>query len=196
MPDNTVLLADDQTTWHRYPDELIADHRLIDTIIQIQQQLQAGPLADAPDLNPLLPIQVRAMRRIESWRVLLLLTPWLFGRLFFPDQAPQLKITPDWFAAIQAYRDHQLLGPACQFQLFNQPQRAHLAIHPQLGHYLLQPLCLDMQTYQSPEDIFGRWNEVIKVRDHTMQQTQRQCLLQRDISRREFVTFQQTRSSS
>ncbi|WP_420825161.1 hypothetical protein [Thiospirillum jenense] len=61
----------------------------------------------------------------------------------------------------------------------------HLNYHVKLGHYLLQPLCLRMEDYTDANAVFNEWGAVIQIRDTNLAQTQRDCPLQREISRRE-----------
>jgi hypothetical protein len=78
-----------------------------------------------------------------------------------------------------------VLGPRLAFDLLGQPQQAHINYHPRLGHYLIQPICLDMQPYLAPAVVFEAWNQVIRIRDENMERARRDCPLQREVSRRE-----------
>jgi hypothetical protein len=73
-------------------------------------------------------------------------------------------------------------------RLLSQDQLAHLNYHPALGHYLLQPLCLDMEPYVEGDEVFRAWSEVIRIRDANMEQARRDCPLQKEISRRELFS--------
>ena len=125
------------------------------------------------------------MRRIDTWRVLLLLTPWMLARLLFPDAPPRLAVPPGWSARERRDAPYLVLGPSLSFDLLRQPQQAHLNYHPRLGHYLLQPICLDLAPYENADAIFTALNQVIRIRDENMEQARRDCPLQKEISRRE-----------
>jgi hypothetical protein len=69
--------------------------------------------------------------------------------------------------------------------ILGQSQQAHLNYHPLLGHYLLQPIALNMEPYASPEAVFEEWNQVIRTRDENMEKHRRDCPWQKEVSRRE-----------
>ena len=167
------------------PTGLAEDHALVDAVLAVHADILNGPLAGDPLLNPVLAIESRALRRIENWRVLLLLTPWVLARLLFPDQPPGLALPPDWSAADRTGADYLVLGPQLRFTLLGQVQQAHLSFAPRLGHYLLQPICLDLSVYRNAESVFADWGQVIHTRDENLQQTKRDCPMQQEISRRE-----------
>lgn len=171
--------------WQTCPAGLVDDEALTAAVLDVHQAILRGQMSADPMVNLNLPIQQRAFRRIESWRVLLLLTPWMLSRLLFPDTPPSLKIPPDWSAAERQDADYLLLGPHIGFELLGQPQQAHLNFHPRLGHYLLQPICLNMETYADAASVFEEWNQVIRTRDENMEKAKRDCPLQKEVSRRE-----------
>ncbi|WP_238787434.1 [NiFe]-hydrogenase assembly chaperone HybE [Thiospirillum jenense] len=82
------------SAWQRYPDALHDDQTLIDTVLAVHTALLSHALAHDPLLNLTLPIEQRALRRIEDWRLLLLLTPWMLSRLLFPDHPPSTHYLP------------------------------------------------------------------------------------------------------
>ncbi len=175
-----------EATWQGLPAALAEDAALTAAVLRIQAEILAGPLARESMINRRLAIQQRALRRIEDWRVLLVLTPWMLSRLLFPDAPPALAVPPGWSADERAEADFLLLGPRLRFDLLGQPQQGHLAYHTGLGHYLLQPICLDMQPYADAEAVFAQWNQVIRTRDDNMEKAKRDCPLQQEVSRREF----------
>ena len=136
-------------------------------------------------VNMNLPIQQRAFRRIEGWRALLLLTPWMLARLLFPDDTPPLEIPGGWSADERQGVDYLVLGPRLDFMQLGQPQQAQLNSDPALGHYLVQPICLDLAPYRDAAAVFEAWNQVIRTRDENMEKARRDCPLQKEISRRE-----------
>lgn len=171
--------------WQTLSSELAEDEALGRTVLEVHRDILSEQLAGDPMLNLALPVEIRALRRIEAWRVLLLLTPWMLARLLFSDETPELQIPPGWSADERRDADYIILGPKQGFDLLGQPQQAHLNYHPQLGHYLLQPICLDMGPYANAGDVFGAWNQVISIRDENMEKARRDCPLQKEISRRE-----------
>jgi len=171
--------------WQSCRSELADDEDLARVVLEVHQAILNEQLACDPMLNQTLPIQLRALRRIEGWRVLLLLTPWMLARLLFPDDPPDLTIPPGWTADARKKTDYLVLGPRQGFDLLGQPQSGHLNYHPRLGHYLLQPICLDMKPYSDADAVFEAWNQVIHTRDENMENARRDCPLQNEISRRE-----------
>ena len=171
--------------WCLCPEDLADDQSLSEAVVAVHERLFRETLAGDPMLNLALPIEVRAQRRVEDWRALLLLTPWMLARLLFPDRSPPLALPEGWSAAERAEAEYLVLGPRLRFELFGQSQQAHLGYHHRLGHYLLQPLCLNMEPYRDADAVFERWSEVIRVRDENMEAARRDCPMQKEISRRE-----------
>jgi hypothetical protein len=171
--------------WQCSSPELADDDALGRSVLEAHLEILEGHLLGDPMLNTGLPLQVRAMRRIDTWRVLLLLTPWMLARLLFPDRPLESDLPPGWSADERHDADYLVLGPNLRFDLLGQPQQAHLNFHPRLGHYLLQPICLDMKPYRNADAVFEAWNQVIHIRDENMEKARRDCPLQKEISRRE-----------
>lgn len=138
------------------------------------------------DGNPALPVQVHALRRVEDWWVFLLLTPWMLSRLFLPWRPPALSMPSAWSAASRREQPYVVIGPALDLRLSSGAQRAHLNYDALLGHYLIQPLVQAMEAYESAQQVFSAWNEVIATRDRVMAEQQRDCPWQREVSRREW----------
>jgi len=173
--------------WAPTPAGLAADASLRAAVVGAHRGILQRSLAGDPMLNPGLDIEVRAMRRIEGWRAMLLLTPWMLARLLFPDAPPPLAIPAGWSQDEREGADYQVLGPRIAFELLGQPQQAHLSYQPGLGHYLLQPICLNMAPYPDADTVFAAWGEVIRTRDENMERARRDCPLQREVSRRELL---------
>jgi len=171
--------------WTPLPPELTDPRPLADAVLKVHQDIHERHFRQDPVANDALGLQIRACRRVDQWQALLLLTPWMLSRLWFPDEPPDIDIPPEWHADARG-DDYQLLGPAVEFDVLGQRQQAHLNYHPALGHYLLQPLALNMRPYHSTEEAFEAWNHVIRVRDENMRKAARDCPLQKEISRREF----------
>lgn len=176
-----------ESGWRPFPAELAEDDRLAAAVVRVHEALLRGPQGADLGLNPDLGISLRALRRVDGWRALLLLTPWMLARLLFPDRPPDIEIPVEWLADRREDADYQVLGPAVRFAMLGQEQRGHLNFHPDLGHYLLQPICLDVQPYRDADAVFEAWNGVIRSRDENLARTRRECPLQREISRRELL---------
>ncbi len=176
---------DDVSLWRICPEDLADDAALAAAVPDVYGSIMGREMAGDPMLNPALGIEQRALRRIEGWRVLLLLTPWMFVRLLFPDESPAIPLPDGWSEEARRDASYLVLGPRIAFTLLGQAQQGHLSFHPRLGHYLLQPICLDMEDYRDVDAVFKAWGEVIRVRDENMEKARRDCPLQREISRRE-----------
>ena len=174
-----------ESCWALLPPDLDDERRLAEQVLAIHRQIHARHFQGLPGVNESLGLQVRAARRIEEWQVLLLLAPWMFSRLWFPLHPPPIDIPADWSAEVRDRAGYQLLGPLCSFEVLGQRQQAHLNYHSGLGHYLLQPLALNLQAHADAESVFEAWNEVIRVRDENMAKMARDCPFQKEISRRE-----------
>ena len=174
-----------ESVWQVLPPELAADEALGRAVLDVHRDVLHEQLAGDPMLNMALPVELRALRRIEDWRVLLLLTPWMLARLLFPDEPPDLEVPPGWSKDERRDSDYLVLGPKLSFDLLGQRQHAHLNFRQGTGHFLLQPICLDMKGYENADAVFEAWNQVIRVRDDNMEKAKRDCALQKEISRRE-----------
>lgn len=172
--------------WQICTADLADDRALTAAVLDVHQAILRKQMASDPMVNPRLEIQQRAFRHVDGWRALLLLTPWMLSRLLFPDEPPPLTIPEGWSAEDRKDADYLLLGPRLGFALLGQPQQAHLNYHTRLGHYLLQPICLNMRPYANAAAVFGEWNQVIRTRDENMDKAKRDCPLQKEVSRREF----------
>lgn len=140
-------------------------------------------------VNHSLPIDVRALRHTDPWRIALLLTPWMLARLFSPlRDPPSIPLPEGWQAHQRAEASYTVIGPPIRFPLLGQEQTAYLNYHAELGHYLIQPLVQSMQRYASAKAVYEAWSEVIRVRDETMRARRLECEWQNEVSRREFFT--------
>ena len=140
-------------------------------------------------VNHELPIETRAFRHSEGWSVFLLLTPWMMARVFLPERDPGLQIPSGWSASERAIAPFQVIGPLLEFTILGQEQKAHLNYLSELGHFLLQPLVQSLEKYNSADEVFAAWNEVIKTRDRVMAEQERECGWQKEVSRREFFAL-------
>lgn len=137
-------------------------------------------------VNRNLPVEIRAFRRSDGWCVFLLLTPWMMTRVFLPERDPGLRVPTGWSAAKRASANFLVIGPLIGFSILGGEQKAHLNYLPELGHFLLQPLVQSMERFESADEVFAAWDEVIKTRDRVMEEQKRECGWQKEVSRREF----------
>jgi hypothetical protein len=184
MEGSEVTQHDQLFQWQ--PSPLQDDADLMEAILAIHRDIYQQYFADEPMTNARLPIEIRAFRHIEQWRVFLLLTPWMLVRVLVPEGDPGVEIPPGWSAAERENAPYTLLGPALALKILGSDQKAHLAFHPQLGHYLIQPLVLSMQSYDSAEAVFSAWRQVIQTRNENMKRLSAHSRWQEDVSRREF----------
>jgi [NiFe]-hydrogenase assembly, chaperone, HybE len=161
----------------------------VDVVRAVEERfrhIHEAVFAGAMDCNPALPVQLRAMRRVEDWWVFLLLTPWMMSRLFLPRRQPGLPLPPAWMAEDRREEPYVVIGPAVELVLQSGTQRAHINYDVALGHYLIQPLAQAMEEYACADQVFSAWNEVIATRDRVMVEQQRDCPWQKEVSRREW----------
>jgi hypothetical protein len=174
--------------WQLLPPSLQEDMRFKLALMVAHREIYDKYFVQEPMSNPALGYHLHGYRRTEDWRIILALTPWMLSRLMFPTQPPAIEIPEGWSAAERKGADYQLLGPSVNLDLQGSTLKAHLNYHPQLGHYLLQPIALNMQNFATSEETFEAWNEVIQRRDENMQRMQRECPWQQEVSRREFLS--------
>ncbi len=180
--------------WQMAQIDLDDEETLLSTIEFCYRELFARHFAQDPMANPQLGIRIRAYRRSDDWRVLLLLTPWMFGRLLLPGQVPTIAVPYSWQVERRRDADYVVLGPRVDFKLLQTNQVAHLAYDRVLGHYLCQPLILNLASYRDADAVFAAWDQVIQTRDENMARFARECPWQAEVSRREL--FSRWRSKS
>ena len=174
--------------WHSFADELRSDTLLQAAAIDEHRRIYTRCFENDLAANHALPIMTHAFRRLDQWRVFLLLTPWMLARLFVPDADPGLRIPPEWDAQTCSGREYQVIGPAFDLPLLTGKQRAHLNYSPVIGHYLLHPLILSMTNFGAAEEVFAAWNRVIELRNLNLERVQKRNPLQEEITRRELFT--------
>ncbi len=172
--------------WVSGPIASMDDDALIEAVVARFQSIFDDQFTDAIGVNAALPVEVRGLRRTEGWRIFLLLTPWMMSRLFVPERKPALPVPDEWCAEVRSDSPYEVMGPALDVDLLGNRQRAHINFDLSLGHYLIQPLVLAVEKYDSADAVFQAWNEVILKRLQVMEETQRECPWQREVSRREF----------
>ena len=175
-----------ESFWQTVPEALQNDNALLTTVTEEHRRIYTSYFKYDLAVNHALPIMTHAFRRLEQWRVFLLLTPWMLARLFIPDRDPGLPVPPDWQPQACIGRDYQVIGPVFDLSLLIGKQKAHLNHSPAIGHYLLHPLILSMLNFQTPQEVFAAWNQVIETRNRNLQQMEQRNPLQEEITRREF----------
>ncbi len=171
--------------WRLSPPGLKDDTAFVDAVRNLHEDIYQRYFAADTAANHALGVQLRAFRRLDNWRLLLVLTPWMLSRLLVPDRDPGLPIPAKWEKKYRADADYQVLGPLLKLDILGQSQQAHLNYDTSLGHYLLQPIALNMAMYDSAEAVFEAWNQVIRTRDENMEKHRKDCSWQKEISRRE-----------
>lgn len=174
--------------WNPSPETLKEDEALVNQVTAIFRNIYEADFADELMINHNLPVEIRAIRDIESWRVFLLLTPWMLSRIYLRFDETDIDIPEPWSADNRAGEPHLVLGPSVTLTLMTQKQKVNLNYHPELGHYLVQPLMMRMEQFQSAGAVHAAWNEVIETRNENMRKRQLECHWQQDVSRREFFT--------
>lgn len=183
-----ISAREEDIPWQVWPAPLADDEQLSAAVLSLHRTIYATDFAHDPAANHGLSVQTRAFRRLQDWRVMLILTPWMLARLLFPDRPPRLRIPADWRAEARQDQHYQVLGPRLELELLGQAQQVHLNFHPALGHYLLQPVVLNMQPYANPEAVFEAWGGVIRTRDENMEKHRKDCPWQKEVSRRELFS--------
>ncbi len=174
--------------WIPGPEILQQDEMLNNLVTSVFGDIYERSFADDPLINHRLPIEIRALRDVDDWRVFLLLTPWMLSRVYVRSDEASINVPPAWQVENRINEPYLVVGPQVGFCLLEHEQLAHLNFHPELGHYLVQPLILRMDQYSSAGEVYRDWNTVIETRDENMKKRQAECRCQEEISRREFFT--------
>lgn len=174
--------------WQALPPYLHSEMRFKLALLITHRQIDDRYFATDPMANRALGFHLHGYRHKDRWRIILALTPWMLSRLWFADTPPDIEIPHSWWASQRADADYQLLGPALDPPEQIGGGKAHLNYHPTLGHYLMQPIVLNMESYGSAEEVFKAWNRIIQARDEALQQMEKECGWQREVSRRELFT--------
>jgi len=173
-------------TWET-PLAALEDTAFVQVVDEVFSAIYQAWFSQEIDLvNHKLPILVRALRRVEPWRVFLLVTPWMLARIFIPYKAPSIAIPADWRGSARADKPYTVIGPGVTILIKETSEKAHINYYPGIGHYLVQPLIQSMEGFASPDEVYEAWNNVIRVRDENIRKLDRRCNWQEDVSRREF----------
>jgi len=175
-------------SWISTSETLRQTEALAAQVTKVFRRIYVTDFANEMMVNHKLPIEVRAVRSIEEWHVFLLLTPWMLSRLYLRFDETDIPIPVTWTVASRADQPHMVLGPQVSLQILEQEQKTYLNYHPELGHYLVQPLIMRMEPYASAGAVYRAWNQVLQTREENIRQRQLECRWQQEVSRREFFT--------
>ncbi|MBF0262602.1 MAG: [NiFe]-hydrogenase assembly chaperone HybE [Magnetococcales bacterium] len=175
-------------TENRWRVTTLADEALMAETAEQYRGILARHVTAEWCANEALPIATRFYRDDPPWRIFLLLTPWMLARLFFARECPDGLALPqsgktvaEWTEEAELYQ----LGPVFSFVMHGQTQKAHLQSSAVLGHFLLQPLILNMEPYTCADGAFAAWSDTVVRRDALMASMKRHCGWQKEVSRRE-----------
>jgi hypothetical protein len=176
-----------ETTWQLLPKELRDDSKFKQALIDVHREIYEEFFDEDPLVNGSLGFHLHAYRRTSGWRVVLILTPWMMSRLLFPENNPHIVIPEGWSGEERCGTDYQVLGPSLRLGWSGNYMQSHLNFHALLGHYLLQPILMNMQNYNTPQAAFEAWNDIVNRRDENTKRMLRNHPWQEEVSRREFL---------
>jgi hypothetical protein len=166
--------------------ELEDDTTFQQALIDVHREIFDDFFESDPLANRSLGFHLHAYRRTSGWRVVLILTPWMMSRLLFPENDPHIVIPEGWSGEERCGTDYQALGPSLRLGWSGNYMQSHLNFHARLGHYLLQPILMNMQNFNTPQEAFETWNRMIKRRDGNVKRMQSKCPWQEEVTRRVF----------
>lgn len=175
------------TEWQTFPLAGAGPDAVSAAVIGCFRGVYQRAFQDSLFANHDLGIEIRALRTSDEWLVMLLLTPWMLARVFLAQRDPGRPIPLGWRAGERSDAPFLVIGPPVSFSLLGGEQKGHLNYLPGLGHFVLQPLVLSMESYASADGVFAAWDEVIQTRDRVMEEQKRECGWQKEVSRREFM---------
>ncbi|MBF0188142.1 MAG: [NiFe]-hydrogenase assembly chaperone HybE [Magnetococcales bacterium] len=164
-----------------------ADALWVEAVVDHYRQVAREAESVIPELDRLeswaeFGVEARAFRRQDSWRMVLILAPWMLCRLLQPVRESTLT-QPPWTGLTPA--TGMALGPVGTVSLMERQISAHLQSHPALGRFLIQPLISGLTPYATPDDAFHAWSEVIRTREKIRTERGISCQWQQSVSRRE-----------
>jgi hypothetical protein len=151
-----------ETQWQLLPPECHQNRSFLDTLLAVHQEIYQKFLVDAPLVNSRIGFHLYAYRRTSRWRTVLILTPWMMSRLLFPEQDPHIRIPEGWSGEDRGDTEYQALGPTLRLGWSGNYMEAHLNYHTKLGHYLLQPITLDLRGYSTSSEVIQARNSLIR----------------------------------
>ncbi|WP_321323135.1 [NiFe]-hydrogenase assembly chaperone HybE [Thiomicrorhabdus sp.] len=148
-------------------------------------------------VNHNLNVELRGLKFVDGWVTGFLLTPWMLCNIYIPVlQQPEISIEAEWLAQQRANQDYVVIGPLKSFVIGGSSQKANLNYHPQLGHYLLQPLVQIMDKYANNESAFDAWSEVIAFRKAHYEKIEREALAKTELDKEAAMKSSEKQSST
>ena len=80
----------------------------------------------------------------------------MLANLWFADNPPEIELSEKQLSDT----DNQPLGPVIDLPEALGGGTAHLNYHPTLGHYLVQPITLDLAQYDNAHSVFEAMNQL------------------------------------
>lgn len=175
--------------WQPGPTAHMDGDMLMATVERLFQEMLEEHFSEDPAFQSELPVQIRALREIEGWRALLLLTPWMLCRLLFPPEAAELELPEGYDPASRGLEGEkfELLGPIVEFNLLESKQKAHPSFLAGLGCFFIQPLILNLQPFSTADEVFGAWNRIIRTRDENRKRLNVKSAWHEEVSHRELL---------
>jgi hypothetical protein len=171
-----------ETRWQLLPKALADDTKFKQALINVHRDIYDEFFEDNPLINSSLGFHLHDYQRTSGWRVVLILTPWMMSRLLFPENNPHIVIPDGWSGEERCSTDYQVLGPSLRLGWSGNYMQSHLNFHAQLGHYLIQPILMNMQNYKTPQAALAAWNAIIRRRDAKINRRQLSCPCQEEFT--------------
>ena len=148
-----------ETTWQILPQHLHSEMRFNLALLIAHRQIFDRYMAGDALVNKALGFHLYGYQQQGIWRQIQILTPWMLARLWFSDSPPDIPVPEN----SPKGDDYQPLGTE-----INLPEElgrgvAYLNYHPTLGHYLLQPITLDMTGYETAQEVFDTWSHDLQM---------------------------------
>lgn len=144
------------TGWQTLPQHLHSEMRFNLAVLIAHRQIFDQHFATDPSVNRALGFHLNGYRQQGLWRIIQILTPWMLANLWFAESTPEIALSESQ----RAKADNQPLGPAIDLPEVLCGGKAHLNYHPTLGHYLVQPIHLDLADHDDAQSVFEALSEV------------------------------------
>ncbi|MBF0136399.1 MAG: [NiFe]-hydrogenase assembly chaperone HybE [Magnetococcus sp. DMHC-1] len=155
------------------------------------QQEQGVPGLTGDFFNPALGHEMRSFRRLAGWILFLQLTPWMLCRVLVPDAAQKMAMERLEKVLLPT------LGPRISVTVLEETREAHAQYDARQGFFLVQPLVIGLAQYQTADQVFAAWTDVIQFRENVRRERSLTCRWQQDLTRREmFGSFRPGRGAS
>ena len=145
-----------ETGWQTLPQHLHSEMRFNLAVMIAHRQIFDQHFAADKSVNRALGFHLNGYRQQGLLRIIQILTPWMLANLWFADSPPEVGL-PE---TLQSDASHQPLGPKIDLPEDLGGGTAHLNYHPTLGHYLVQPITLDLAQYDNAHSVFEAMNQL------------------------------------